>query len=218
MTSPRPHPSVPVRAVPATSNELVLRALRSTFEPYAAAVELLSPDEARSANVVLLDTSGLADDGVPAATEARSITTMPILVLAERTDERTLLRLLRTGVQGYVSKPREARRLVDDVIAAANGEIVVDADVAVRAAALAARLIDLDRSPASLLGLSDREVEVLTRLDSGATAREIGAELYVSHETVRSHLKRIYRKLGVHDRAAAIDRAREEGILPLDDA
>ncbi len=218
MTSPRPHPSVPVRAVPATSNELVLRALRSTFEPYAAAVELLSPDEARSANVVLLDTSGLADDGVPAATEARSITTMPILVLAERTDERTLLRLLRTGVQGYVSKPREARRLVDDVIAAANGEIVVDADVAVRAAALAARLIDLDRSPASLLGLSDREVEVLTRLDSGATAREIGAELYVSHETVRSHLKRIYRKLGVHDRAAAIDRAREEGVLPLDDA
>lgn len=218
MTSPRPHPSVPVRAVPATSNELVLRALRSTFEPYAAAVELLSPDEARSADVVLLDTSGLADDGVPAATEARSITTMPILVLAERTDERTLLRLLRTGVQGYVSKPREARRLVDDVIAAANGEIVVDADVAVRAAALAARLIDLDRSPASLLGLSDREVEVLTRLDSGATAREIGAELYVSHETVRSHLKRIYRKLGVHDRAAAIDRAREEGILPLDDA
>jgi len=207
-----------VRAVPATSNELVLRALRSTFEPYAAAVELLSPDEARSANVVLLDTSGLADDGVPAATEARSITTMPILVLAERTDERTLLRLLRTGVQGYVSKPREARRLVDDVIAAANGEIVVDADVAVRAAALAARLIDLDRSPASLLGLSDREVEVLTRLDSGATAREIGAELYVSHETVRSHLKRIYRKLGVHDRAAAIDRAREEGVLPLDDA
>ena len=218
MTSPRPHHSVPVRAVPATSNELVLRALRSTFEPYAAAVELLSPDEARSANVVLLDTSGLADDGVPAATEARSITTMPILVLAERTDERTLLRLLRTGVQGYVSKPREARRLVDDVIAAANGEIVVDADVAVRAAALAARLIDLDRSPASLLGLSDREVEVLTRLDSGATAREIGAELYVSHETVRSHLKRIYRKLGVHDRAAAIDRAREEGVLPLDDA
>ncbi len=218
MTSPRPHPSVPVRAVPATSNELVLRALRSTFEPYAAAVELLSPDEARSADVVLLDTSGLADDGVPAATEARSITTMPILVLAERTDERTLLRLLRTGVQGYVSKPREARRLVDDVIAAANGEIVVDADVAVRAAALAARLIDLDRSPASLLGLSDREVEVLTRLDSGATAREIGAELYVSHETVRSHLKRIYRKLGVHDRAAAIDRAREEGVLPLDDA
>ncbi|HMU79708.1 MAG TPA: helix-turn-helix transcriptional regulator, partial [Microthrixaceae bacterium] len=74
-------------------------------------------------------------------------------------------------------------------------------------------LLDLDRSPAALLGLSDREVEVLDRLQSGATARSIGHELYVSHETVRSHLKRIYRKLGVHDRAGALARAREEGIL-----
>ena len=91
--------------------------------------------------------------------------------------------------------------------------MVVDPEVALRAVALAARLLDLDRSPAALLGLSDREVEVLDRLQSGATARSIGHELYVSHETVRSHLKRIYRKLGVHDRAGALARAREEGIL-----
>ena len=45
------------------------------------------------------------------------------------------------------------------------------------------------------------------------TARQIGAELFVSHETVRSHLKRIYRKLGVHDRAAALQRAHDEHIL-----
>lgn len=216
MTSPRLSPSVPVRAVPATSNELVLRGLRTALEPFAAFVELLPPDAARAADVVVLDTSGLPDHGVPAAVEARTLTDLPILVIDEDPDERALLRFLRAGVQGYVVRSRDARRLADHVVAAANGELVVDADVAVRAAALAARLIDLERSPAALLGLSGREVEVLMRLDSGATAREIGAELYVSHETVRSHLKRIYRKLGVHDRAAALERAREEGIIPAE--
>jgi len=150
---------------------------------------------------------------VAAATAAREATERPVLVISEHTDERTLLRLFRAGITGYATRPTEARTLVDQVVDVAGGQMVVDAEVALRAVALAARLLDLDRSPAALLGLSDREVEVLDRLQSGATARSIGHELYVSHETVRSHLKRIYRKLGVHDRAGALARAREEGIL-----
>ncbi len=213
MNTPRLSPSVPVRVAPATSNELVLHELRSTFEPFAAFLELVAPEAARRADVVVLDTTGLADSGVTAASQARDITERPILVIAETGDERTLLRFLRVGVRGYVARPLEPRRLVEDVIAVAHGDLVVDPDVAVRAAAFAARLLDLEQSPATLLGLSDREVEVLAKLDSGETARQIGAELYVSHETVRSHLKRIYRKLGVHDRAGALQRAHEEHIL-----
>lgn len=213
MNTPRLSPSVPVRVAPATSSELVLRGIRNTFEPFAAFVDLLTPEASRRADVIVLDTTGLADSGVVAATEARELTDRPILVIADQSDERTLLRFLRVGVRGYVARPREPRRLVEDVIAVAHGDLVVDPDVAVRAAAFAARLLDLEQSPASLLGLSDREVEVLVKLDSGETARQIGAELYVSHETVRSHLKRIYRKLGVHDRAGALQRAHEERIL-----
>ena len=213
MNTPRLSPSVPVRVAPATSNELVLHGLRSAFEPFSAVVDLVEPAAAQRADVVLLDTTGLADSGVIAATQARDVTDRPILVVVEHGDERTLLRFLRAGVRGYVVRPLEPRLLVDAVVAVAGGELVVDADVAVRAAAFAARLIDLEQSPAALLGLSDREVEVLVRLQSGETARQIGAELFVSHETVRSHLKRIYRKLGVHDRAAALQRAHDEHIL-----
>lgn len=213
MNHPRLSPSVPVRVAPATSNELVLHGLRTTFEPFSAYVDLVTPESAGRADVVVLDTTGLADSGVTAASQARDVTDRPVLVIDDRGDERTLLRLLRAGVRGYVVRPREPRHLVDDVIAVAHGDLVVDPDVAVRAAAFAARVLDLEQSPAALLGLSDREVEVLTKLASGETARQIGAELFVSHETVRSHLKRIYRKLGVHDRAAALQRAREEHIL-----
>lgn len=214
MNTPRLTPTVPVRVAPATSNELVLHGLRNAFDPFSTFVDLLPPEAARVADVVVLDTTGLPDDGVPAATEALALLDRPVLVVAEHGDERALLRFLRVGVQGYVARPREARQLVDDVVSVASGQTVIDPEVAVRAALLAARLLDLDQSPATLLGLSDREVEVLEQLENGTTAREIGAALYVSHETVRSHLKRIYRKLGVHDRTAALERAREEGILP----
>lgn len=211
---PHPSPSIPVRVAPATSNELATHGLRSALEPYAAAIELLDITAAQRADVVLLDTAGLPEGGV--AETAATVTHLgrPVLVLTDHADERTLLRLLRAGARGVVSRPYEPPRLVEHLVTLAGGGIAVDPDAAVRATLLASRLLDLDRPPAELLGISRREVQVLELLADGATAREIGARLFVSHETVRSHLKRIYRKLGVHDRDAAVRRSEQEGILP----
>lgn len=215
MGSPASHlPATPLRVAPATSNDAVLRGLRSAFGPAVAVVTLVDPATPQRADVVFLDTSGLTDSGVSTATDATRRSDRPLLVLADRRDERVLLRMLRAGVRGFVVRPREPRRLLADLVAVSAGEIVVDPEVAVPAALLAARMLDFGRSPAELLGLSGREVQVLTRLDSGASAREVGADLYVSHETIRSHLKRIYRKLGVHDRNSALARARQDGVIP----
>jgi len=67
----------------------------------------------------------------------------------------------------------------------------------------------LDRTPDTL---SPAEMRVLQLLPSGATSREMAEKLYVSRETVRSHLKHIYAKLAVHDREAAVARARVLGL------
>ncbi|MFS8586595.1 MAG: LuxR C-terminal-related transcriptional regulator, partial [Acidimicrobiia bacterium] len=61
--------------------------------------------------------------------------------------------------------------------------------------------------------LSERELAVLRYLPSRLSNREIGAELYVSLNTVKSHLKAIYRKLDVDSRQDAVRRARQMGIL-----
>ncbi len=61
--------------------------------------------------------------------------------------------------------------------------------------------------------LSDREVAVLRRLAGTASAREIAAGLHVSHNTVKTQVRSIYRKLGVATRDEAVERARERGIL-----
>lgn len=61
--------------------------------------------------------------------------------------------------------------------------------------------------------LTDREVTVLRLLPSRLSMREIASELHVSHNTVKGHVKAVYRKLGVNDRSVAVQRAREMSLL-----
>ncbi len=204
--------TAPVHVTSAIDDDLTLHRLRNALDPFASAVEVLGATSPRPADVMLVHTAGIHEQAAASAAAAVA-TGRPILVISDRADERDLLRMLRIGVRGFLVEPVEPRELLDAIVAVSNGELALDPTVASRAALLAARLIDLDRPPAELLGLSKREVQVLDRLAEGATAREVGAALFVSHETVRSHLKRIYRKLGVHDREAALRRAREEGVL-----
>jgi LuxR family maltose regulon positive regulatory protein len=70
-----------------------------------------------------------------------------------------------------------------------------------------------DRPAEVLDELSDAELRVVRYLPSNLRAPEIAAELYVSTNTVRTHLRHIYAKLGVHGRAEAVGRARELGLL-----
>ena len=68
-------------------------------------------------------------------------------------------------------------------------------------------------APAASEALSEREVTVLRMLTGALSEREIGQELYLSFNTVHSHVKAIYRKLGVSSRAEAVARAREERLI-----
>ena len=61
--------------------------------------------------------------------------------------------------------------------------------------------------------LTERELSVLRYLPSGLSQREIAGELYVSLNTVKTHCKAIYRKLGVDGRKAAVQAARDHGLL-----
>ena len=61
--------------------------------------------------------------------------------------------------------------------------------------------------------LSERELTVLRMLSGSLSERDIGRELYLSHNTVHSHVRSIYRKLGVSSRAEAVAHARRDGLL-----
>ena len=67
--------------------------------------------------------------------------------------------------------------------------------------------------PPPLEPLSDSEIRVLRYLPTNLSMRQIGSELYVSHNTVRTHITHLYGKLGTHTRAEAVARARALGLL-----
>ncbi len=68
-------------------------------------------------------------------------------------------------------------------------------------------------TPALIEPLSERELQVLRLLNSSLTSTEIGQELYVSQNTIRTHLRNIYSKLAVHGRIEAIQKAKELGLI-----
>ena len=91
------------------------------------------------------------------------------------------------------------------VRAAARGEAVL-------APSVAGRLMGRVRQPARG-ALSQRELQVLKLVADGATNREAAAKLFISEASIKTHLLRIYDKLGVRDRAAAVGEAFRRGLF-----
>lgn len=77
----------------------------------------------------------------------------------------------------------------------------------------AAERLAVQRAAAKAVRISVRELEVVTRIAAGLPSMAIGRELFVSEDTVKSHIRRLFAKLGVRDRAAAVARCYQLGIL-----
>lgn len=128
-----------------------------------------------------------------------------VLVLTTYDTDRDVVPALEAGATGYLLKDTPRDELVRAIHAAARGESVL-------APSVATRLVTQLRSPAQD-ALSERELEVLRLIAQGETNAGAAARLFISEATVKTHLLHIYAKLGVNDRAAAVARAYERGLL-----
>jgi len=177
-------------------------------ETAARVVAALDPD------VVLCDVRLRGSSGLDLC--KRLVETEPsrrVVLLSVYDDEQYLYQALRVGAAGYLLKRVTGEELVKQLELVQAGETVVDSALAGRAAASAARLQRGEFWPGAHLGLSHRESEVLALLVAGLSNRAIAAKLVVGDETVKSHVRAIYRKLSVGDRAAAVAAALREGIF-----
>jgi DNA-binding NarL/FixJ family response regulator len=136
-----------------------------------------------------------------------------IVLLSAYDDEQYLYQAMRAGAKGYLLKQITGEELVRHLERVADGETVIDAGLAGRAVASAARLRGGEFWPGAALGLTQRESEVLALTVAGLSNRAIAARLVIGEETIKSHLRSIYRKLEVSDRAAAVATALREGIF-----
>jgi DNA-binding NarL/FixJ family response regulator len=168
------------------------------------AVELaaaLDPD------VVVMDLRMPGGGGVEAVREMRRrAIRAAVLVLTTYDTDSDTIAAIEAGATGYLLKDAPTEKLVSGVRATAAGETVLSPTVATR---LASHV----RQPSRNTALSAREREVLTLVARGTPNRSIASKLFVSEATVKTHLAHVYDKLGVTDRAAAVARGYELGIL-----
>ncbi|GAB3210273.1 response regulator [Nocardia tengchongensis] len=157
-------------------------------------------------DVVLMDLRMPGGDGVE-ATE-RILTILPetrIIVVTTYETESDILRAVEAGAAGYLLKDASRVELANAIRAAARGETVL-------APTVADRLVNRLRRPAQPT-LSARELQVLARVAMGETNADIGHELHISEATVKTHLLRVFSKLEVSDRTAAVTTAMARGLL-----
>ena len=128
-------------------------------------------------------------------------------------DEHYLFQALRVGARGYILKRVAATELVHHLRQVMEGETVIDPALAGRIALSAAKISAGEFWPGAHLGLTQRESEVLALIVSGHSNRAIASSLVISEDTVKSHVRGLYRKLSVADRSGAIGVALREGIF-----
>jgi two-component system, NarL family, nitrate/nitrite response regulator NarL len=123
-------------------------------------------------------------------------------------DSDVVYRALGSGASGYLSKDSTGDEICDAIVGAAHGRVTLGTDVqAAVAEEIRRRNGDRERL------LTPREDEVLRMTADGMSAPDIARELHLGATTVKTHLQRVYEKLGVSDRAAAVAEAMRRGVL-----
>lgn len=131
-----------------------------------------------------------------------------VLLVSAFTDGAVVFRALEEGAAGYLAKDASRRELIDAVMQVARGETVIPSGLTEGLAAQI-RLRAQPSGPA----LTPRELDVLKGFARGLSIPQVAAELFIAPSTVKTHTQRLYEKLDVSDRAAAVAAAMRLRLL-----
>lgn len=140
-------------------------------------------------DVAILDIN-MPDDGIKTTRQLQEVAPDTAVIILSAYDERHyVLEAIRAGAKGYILKTSDAAHLIHAVRMVAQGHLVIDPDLSF---AIAEELTRLHFTNPAAEELTTRELEVLQQLASGSTNKEIAERLFVSIDTVKTHLEHIF--------------------------
>ena len=174
--------------------------------------EAIKAVAAEHPDVVLMDVRMPEVDGIEATRAITALADPPrVLVLTTFDLDEIVYDALRAGASGFLLKDAPEDRLVTAIRVVADGGSLFAPSVTKR---LIAEFADRRRAdPPRLPALTERETEVLLQVARGLSNAEIAAGLFVSENTVKTHVARLLMKLGVRDRVQAVVLAYESGLV-----
>jgi DNA-binding NarL/FixJ family response regulator len=139
-----------------------------------------------------------------------------VIIMTAHDDDRLLVDAVEAGASGFLSKDEAAQELLSAAKSAADGEVLIDPMTLARILPQVAREREQQRDALALLNdLTDREQEILSLLAQGIRNDGIATQLYISPQTVQTHVRNILGKLRVHSKLEAVAFAVKHGTITV---
>jgi DNA-binding NarL/FixJ family response regulator len=191
---------------------LVAPPVHTPAEAIALALDQL-PD------VVLMDImfKGEGMNGIEATRQIKEASpSTKVVIMTAHDEDRLLVEAVEAGASGFLSKDSAAQEVLGAVKAAAVGEVLIDPGTLTRLLAQVAREREAQRDAMNLLNdLTEREREILRLLAEGLRNDDIAGKLYISPQTVQTHVRNILGKLRVHSKLEAVAFAVRHGAISV---
>ena len=169
-------------------------------------------------DVVLMDIvfkGGMSGIDATRAIKAASPATK-VVIMTAHDDERLLVEAVEAGASGFLGKDEAAEELLSAAKAAAEGEVLIDPATLTRLLHSVALEREERRDALNLLGdLTEREKEILQLLAQGMRNDGIAAKLFISPQTVQTHIRNILGKLRVHSKLEAVAFGVRQGVISV---
>lgn len=164
-------------------------------------------------DVVLMDVRMPVLNGIEATREITSLPDPPrVLILTTFELDEYVFNALQAGASGFLLKRTPPEQLVEGIRTIAAGEALLSPSVTKRLIAEFAGRPDRTVAP-RLADLTDREREVLVEMAKGLSNEELAEKLFISENTVKTHVKRVFIKVGARDRVSAVVMAYQGGLM-----
>jgi DNA-binding NarL/FixJ family response regulator len=209
-----------IRALIVDDHPVTREGLRTALSMSEDAVEVVGEaasgeeaiDQARdlSPDVVFMDVRMPGMDGIEATRRIREASPETRVILITIDESRgAISEAIQAGVSGYLLKDASPDALVDAARNAVEGNAVIHPQLT----KTFIEEVHLAETEGRSTPLSKREREILQKVADGATTRQVASDLGISPHTVKTHLERIFEKLGANDRAQAVAIAIRTGIV-----
>lgn len=172
-------------------------------------------EDNRNIDLIIMDIEMPVMNGIEATAKVKSkYPQIKVIMLTVFDNDENIFRAIQAGADGYLLKEVKPKELSAGIIDTLNGGAAMNPSIAMKTLKLLRNPLNIkDDSEKEEIKLSNREVEVLEHVSKGLSYTAIAANLFLSPSTVRKHIEKIYKKLQVHNKLEAVQKAKDNNII-----
>jgi DNA-binding NarL/FixJ family response regulator len=164
-------------------------------------------------DLVLMDIEMPVLNGIEATEQVkRKYPHIKIIMLTVFDNDEHIFNAIKAGADGYLLKEVNAKDLHDGILETLNGGAAMTPSIAMKTLKLLRNPVDF-KNQNEEISLSEREIQVLEQLSKGLSYQLIAENLFLSRGTIRKHIENIYRKLQVHNKLEAVEKAKRNNLI-----